>query len=302
MSEIEKINVPEEAFGERLDKFLNQKIKSLSRGKIALMIESSEVLVDGQAKKTSFRLKGGEEITFQIIEKKCLLMPYKRDIPIIYEDEAIIVINKPYGLVVHPPQAGYKKTLVNALLYLGKKLSNIDPDRPGIVHRLDKETSGVMVIAKTDLAHTLLVDQFKERKISKEYRVICWGVCENDEFKVELPLGRDSRNRLQMKISFLNSKPAESRFSVLERFSDSSFLKAKILTGRMHQIRVHLKFLGFTIVGDQKYGKRDNYKEMLLHSFKLGFYHPVSNQFVEFQAPLPERFNSFLKERKPIDV
>jgi 23S rRNA pseudouridine1911/1915/1917 synthase len=200
-------------------------------------------------------------------------------------------------LVVHPPQHGYDKTLVNALLYKKKELYSCQPLRPGIVHRLDKETSGIMVVAKTKTAYESLIRQFKARTIQKEYIAICHGIIEKDSIRVNLPLARDKRNRLKMKVSMLESKEAFTDVTVIKRFKNSTYLSVKILTGRMHQIRVHLKFLGHPLLGDKKYGIKDGYENLFLHAHRLGFVHPVTTQNIKFESPLPEIFSAFLEAR-----
>jgi len=286
--------------GERLDRVLAQNIKSLSRSKLHDLIESGKVLVNGEVKKPSFHLKNGDHIliNFQAPKEESLL--YERQIPIIYEDDDIIVVDKPTGLVVHPPHPGYRETLVNALLYMQKELSTIDSSRRGIVHRLDKETSGVMVLAKNNESHNNLVAQFKERKVKKEYQAICWGQIKKENIRLDLPLKRDEKKRLRMKVSFLGSKRALTEITPLKNFEDSTLLSIKLYTGRMHQIRVHLKFLGYPIVGDKKYGKNDKYEELYLHSHRLGLHHPRHKKFLEFVSPIPERFKKFVETKNQL--
>ncbi len=266
------------------------------------------VWVDGLAKKPSFLLRPGQEIRILIENPKKELPPFNFLVKIIHEDEDILVVDKPKGLVVHPPQAGYDKTMVNALIWMGKDLwagkdlgagSKPAPTlRPGVVHRLDKETSGVMVLAKNEQSFQNLTEQFKQRKVKKEYRAITWGQIKKDKISLNLPLARDKRNRLKMKVSFLQAKEAFSEVEVIQRLAKATYLKVFPRTGRMHQIRVHLKFLGFPIVGDKKYGLRDNYKQLFLHAHRLGFFHPSSVVFSEFISPLPEYFKEFIEEHK----
>ncbi|MCP4652622.1 MAG: RluA family pseudouridine synthase [Candidatus Omnitrophica bacterium] len=292
------IIVPEAFTGMRLDKFLDEQIQSLSRAKITNLIKQKLVLVNANPSKPSFQLKGRQEVSIVIHKQKDELKPYDFKVNIVYEDDLLIVVDKPYGLTVHPPHFGVNDTLVNALIYLKKKLSAISPLRPGIVHRLDKETSGLMVIAKTDSCHAALSAQFKDRKVDKVYRGICWGQFKEDFLTVDLPIARDAKNRLKMRVSFKDSKCAHTDVSVMRRFNDATLLGIKLHTGRMHQIRVHLKFLGYPIVGDTKYGKKkDKYKKLLLHSFMLKFIHPGSGRQLAFTSNLPDRFESFIKER-----
>jgi len=291
--------VSPDSAGERLDKFLQQSLKSISRTRFNSLIKDGHVLVNGKFKKSNYRLKENDSISVEIEEeKKDILKPFKFDVNIIYEDSDILVVDKPSDIVVHPPQESVQNTLVNALLYMKKELSGINMRRPGVVHRLDRETSGCLVLAKNDFSHLNLVEQFRERKIKKEYLAIVWGTANKDKLVADLPLRRDDKNRLKMKVSFHQSKKAYTEFNVRERLSGATYMSINLLTGRMHQIRVHLKFLGFPIVGDKKYGVKDNYNELFLHAHKLGLYHPRTNKFMEFISPIPERFIKFTEEYK----
>ena len=284
--------------GARLDKFLAGRMTLLSRTKIFSLIKQGAVLVNECFKKPSYHLSDGQKVSVVIKEEQTELKPYAFKVRVIYEDNDIIVIDKPLGLIVHPPQKHYYKTLVNALLYLGKKLSTVDPMRPGVVHRLDKETSGVMVLAKNDYSHGSLVSQFKDREVKKKYRAVIWGNVKEDRLTVNAPLSRDKKDRLKMKISLLGAKDAYTEIKVIRRLEDVTYLGLNPLTGRMHQIRVHLKFLGFPIVGDKKYGVKDGQKELLLHAKELCFRHPREGGFLKFSSPIPDRFRSFLKAYK----
>ncbi len=291
--------VGKEHAGQRLDKFLSSQLDSLSRAKIHSLIKEGLVLIDGQVKKASFLLREKQQISITLKEEKNELKPFDFAVKIIYEDSDIIVIDKPPGLVVHPPQEGCHKTLVNALVYLKKELSSsANALRPGVVHRLDKETSGVMVLAKNEHSYNSLVAQFKERRVSKEYRAIVWGKIRKEKMLIDLPLSRDTKNRLKIKVSFLKAKPAHTDLEVLERLEDSTYLSLRPRTGRMHQIRVHLKFLGFPIVGDKKYGIKDDYRELFLHAKELSFTHPRGTKLLKFQSALPDKFSKFIKEHK----
>lgn len=291
---IKQIIVSKQGARLRLDKFLSQQLDGISRTKICALIEEKKVCVDGEIKKPSYCLKENQAITLNLNEdnkNKDTLRPYKFDVKIIYEDEDIIIVDKSGGLVVHPPQQGYYRTLVNALLYQKKELSTINLLRRGVVHRLDKETSGVMVLAKNNAAHLNLIDQFKTRKVKKEYWAVCWGIIAQNHLTVDLPLKRDSSNRLKMKVGFSSkSKPAYTELEVIKRLEEFTFVNLKPVTGRMHQIRVHLKFLGYPILGDKKYGLKDTYEELFLHAHSLSFYHPRQGGLLKFESPLPERF------------
>ena len=285
--------------GQRLDKFLSNQLDSLSRTKIHSLIKEGFVFLDGMVRKASFLIHQNQRISIILKEEKKELKPFDFAVKIIYEDSDIIVIDKPPGLVVHPPQEGHHKTLVNALIYLKKELSSCaNALRPGVVHRLDKETSGVMVLVKNEHSYNSLVAQFKERRVSKEYRAIVWGKIEKEKMLIDLPLTRDTKSRLKMKVSFLKAKQAQTNLEVLAQLEDSTYLSLRPRTGRMHQIRVHLKFLGFPIVGDKKYGIKDDYKELFLHAKELSFTHPRRAKLLKFQSALPDKFSKFIAEHK----
>ena len=288
--------IPEENSNVRLDKFLSENLSDLYRSKISKLIEDGSVKVNGTVKKPSFKLQTGQIIRINIVKQTFVLEPFEKEIDIVYEDQFILVINKPAPLVVHPPHAGCNSTLVNALIYLNKQLSSINPLRPGVVHRLDKETSGLMVLAKDNICHENIVNQFKERTVKKVYAAVVWGQVKKDKLSVNLPLARDKKNRLKMAVNFLGAKEAYTEIEVVKRFKDKTLLSIKPRTGRMHQIRVHLKFLGFPIVGDKKYGIKDNYTELFLHSKELSFKHPIKDNILKFETPFPERFVEILKE------
>lgn len=283
--------------GKRLDIFLREKLKDISRVRIHNLIENKKVSVNEKIRKPSYRLKFKEKISIEIDKINQDLKPFSYPIKIIYEDSDIIVVDKPQGLVVHPLSIHHHKSLVNALIYMGKELSSISQVRKGIVHRLDKDTSGVMVVAKNNYSHLNLIEQFKNRRVKKEYYAVCWGIIKKNKLKIDLPITRDKRNRLKVKVGFFKARDAFTELQVIERLRKSTLLLIKPYTGRMHQIRVHLSFLGYPVVGDKKYGIKDTYS-LLLHSCRLGFYHPKNNEFREFISPLPERFKEFIQKEK----
>ncbi len=288
-----KFLVANQANGMRLDLFLVDELESLSRNKIKNLIEGGHVTVDGKVKKAKTLLKVNEKVEVDLdpaAEKKIAL--YHLEIPIVYEDQDILVVEKPDDLVVHPPSRGYQKTLVNALKGMGKKLSGGGELRPGVVHRLDKETSGLLVLAKRKSAYESLGEQFKKREVQKEYRAIVWGKFKQNSLTVNLPLTRDRKNR-KMKVGMTQSKEAVTKVEVIKRFKDSTLLALKLITGRMHQIRVHLNFLGYPIVGDKKYGKKDGNDRLLLHAHRLEFFHPAHGTFLTFQSSVPQKFLEF---------
>jgi len=284
--------------GKRLDKFLAAHCPALSRQKLHRYIIKGGVRVNGETKKPSFRLGSDNTVELLIGEEKNELKPYCCPIAVIYEDADILVLEKPQGLVVHPARPQQQQSLVNALIALNKPLYASHWLRPGIVHRLDKDTSGVMVVAKNRKSFENLQDQFKARTVDKEYHAICHGIIQKDSLCINLPLARDSRNRLKMKISFLKSKNAVTKLKVLERFAQSTYLCLHIMTGRMHQIRVHLKFLGHPIIGDAVYGIKDKYPQMFLHAYRLCFSHPRRRERIEFISKLPEHFQRYIEEQR----
>ncbi|HHU92304.1 MAG TPA: RluA family pseudouridine synthase [Halanaerobiaceae bacterium] len=287
--------------GERLDKFLSSKYKDLSRSYIQKLIMENMVTVNGRSGKANYKVKRDDLIKVIIPEARTPeIKAVEMELEIIYEDESILVVNKAPGLLVHPVPGQEENTLVNALLAYSDSLSGINGvKRPGIVHRLDKDTSGAIVVAKNDLSHRKLVEEFKERDVLKIYHTIVKGNLPHNEGVIDAPIGRDPRERKKMAVTDRNSKEAISHFKVLDRFENYTYLEVKLETGRTHQIRVHLSYLGYPILGDEKYGRSKKNKlpvqRQLLHAYILGFKHPLSGEWMEFKAPLPEDFKSVLK-------
>lgn len=297
VNEIYKINSKYDDL--RIDKFLAEKHKDFSRSYIQKLIDEGHVKVNNKSIKKSYKLKDGDEIKIYEKENEKLdLEPYKIDLDIIYEDKNIIVINKPAGLLVHPSPHEKKETLVNALLYYTDDLSGIGGViRPGIVHRLDKNTSGAIVVAKDDKSHKNLVKQFKNRNTKKIYKALVKGNFKYKDGKIDAPIGRDPKNRTKMAVTKKNSKRAVTYFEVLKKKDDYAYLRLKLETGRTHQIRVHLAYLGYPIIGDQKYDKKViteindiKIKRHMLHCSNLGFYHPIKEEWMEFEADLASDF------------
>lgn len=280
----------------RLDKFLSCQLTDVSRSKISSLIKKGLVKVNQRSKKGSYLLSSGDEIEIEIPKVNKELRPYRQSVLVIWEDDDLLAIYKPQGLVVHPHGQNKDKTLVNALLYMNKQLSGLDPQRPGVVHRLDKETSGVMVLAKNNLAHKALVEQFKKRQIEKEYYALVWGQPKNDKFEANFSLRRNKKNRLKMEVGLSDSKSAQTNLEVRKKLDGMTLLSVFPRTGRMHQIRVHLRFLGYPIVGDKKYGKKDNYKNLFLHAYRLKIEHPLTGRPLEFKAKLPQYFKKIIDE------
>ncbi len=294
--------VEESYHGQRLDKFLTDKLPDLSRSFLQEIIKSDLVKVDGQNIKPNYRLKTGQEVELCIPPpKKISLEPENIELDIVYQDDDIAVINKPQGMVVHPAPGNYSGTLVNALLYHCDQLSGINGKiRPGIVHRIDKDTSGLLVIAKNDRAHHHLARQIAERTIKRVY----WAIVENniieDEGTIDVPIKRHPIHRKKMAvIPGPSSRRAVTHFRVLERFGEYTLVEARLETGRTHQIRVHMSHIKHPIVGDTVYGSKKqkfNLKGQALHAKILGLVHPTKEEYMEFSAPLPPYFEELLKK------
>ncbi|AGB18851.1 RNA pseudouridine synthase [Thermoanaerobacterium thermosaccharolyticum] len=281
----------------RIDSFLASEL-DYTRSYLKKLILDGLVKVNGLLIKPNYKLKEGDSVDVNIPEAEEIdLRPENIPLDIIYEDDDIIVINKPQGMVVHPAPGNYSGTLVNALLYHCKNLSGINGElRPGIVHRLDKDTSGVMVVAKNDKAHLDLSNQIKERTILKKYIAIVEGVIKDDEGSIEAPIGRDHVERKKMAVTE-DGRYALTLYKVLERYKNNSLIEATIKTGRTHQIRVHMSYIGHPIVGDEVYGykkQRFNLLGQALHSKLLGLVHPSKKIYMEFEAPIPEYFERLI--------
>ncbi|HHX79198.1 MAG TPA: RluA family pseudouridine synthase [Acholeplasmataceae bacterium] len=285
----------------RIDKFLVEMIPEESRTNIQNLIKANNVLVNEETVKANYKLVNGDEIEV-IIPEPVFDTVLPEDIPldVVYEDEDIIVINKQSGLVVHPGAGNRDGTLVNALLFHCKDLSGINGViRAGIVHRIDKDTSGLLVACKNDLAHRNLAKQFEEKKVTRKYHAICIGVIPHNLGKIDAPIARSKANRQMMGI-VEKGKNAVTNFRVIERYNEYTYLELQLETGRTHQIRVHMKYIGFPILGDPVYGPKNIFGNhgQFLHAKTLGFYHPRTNKFIEFEADLPNNFTQFIKEQK----
>nr|WP_300005772.1 RluA family pseudouridine synthase [Tissierella sp.] len=287
---------------ERLDLYLSKEISDLSRSEIKKLIQNGNILVNGSILKPKYLLNAGDQIIIEIPQAQSREI-LAQDIPlnVIYEDLDIAIIDKPQGMVVHPAPGIYSDTLVNALLYRFESLSKIGGEmRPGIVHRLDKDTSGLLIIAKNDLAHISLSQRLKDRDMKREYIALVKGVVTQDEGIIDEPIGRNPRNRKKMAVIYENSKDAITYYKVEERFQKHTLLRMNLETGRTHQIRVHLAYMNHPIVGDPTYAHNDkfNLKGQLLHSIKVGFIHPTSEKYMEFSTDLPKRFSDIIKKIK----
>ena len=295
--------VSEEDKGKRLDIFLQNVIEETSRATIQKYIEENLVKINGkEIKKVGIKLKGNESIEVKILEEEILeIKPENIPLDIVYEDEYIAVINKPSNMTVHPAQNIYSGTLVNALLYHFKSLSNINEDniRPGIVHRLDKDTSGLIIIAKTNEAHEKLVEMFQKKDMKKTYIAICKGNFNKKNGRIENLIGRDPYERKRMAVVEVNGKLAITNYEVIDEIQDFSLLKVNIETGRTHQIRVHMKYLNHPILGDSTYGSSSKIIErQMLHAYMLEFIHPITKEVIKVVGKLPEDFENIIKKLK----
>lgn len=287
--------------GRRLDLLLmelsRQKNLGFSRTFIQKLIREGKITVRGLKVNSHYKVKTDQELKVLIEDKKPVdLQPENIPLDIVYQDRDLAIINKPSGLVVHPAPGNYTHTLVNALLYYFKELSDISPQRPGIVHRLDKDTSGLLVVAKNNPAHLGLTQQFSQHSIKRKYIAIVKGVMEFDEHVIELPIGRHLYKRESMAVAFgKNAKYAKTYYRTLRRGQDFSLLELLPFTGRTHQLRVHLAFLSHPILGDSRYGKNNKFIRLALHARYLGFVHPRTGKFMEFSSDIPKEFTDFIK-------
>ena len=286
----------------RCDVYLAENMPDLSRSFLKKLFESGEILVNGKAVRASYKLKVGDEITLTLPEAKKLDVE-AQDIPldIVYEDSDVLVINKERGMVVHPAAGNEDGTLVNALMHhCGDNLSGINGVlRPGIVHRIDKDTTGLLVVAKNDKAHQSLTDQLSDRSLSRTYFAIVHGNIKEDNLTVDAPIARDTKDRKKMAVARKDGREAVTHITVLERFNKYTLIRCKLETGRTHQIRVHVKSIGHPILGDKTYGlKKEEYSLVgqLLHAGEIGFIHPQTGEMVSFSAPLPEDFSETLEK------
>ncbi len=301
MSQI-SLQADETYMDERLDKFLSAMLPDQSRSYLQKIIKDGNVLVNGEPKKSSYRLEDGDEVTADLPELKSPdIEPENIPLDILYEDDSILMVNKPKGMVVHPSAGHYTGTLVNAVLWHCQgQLSGINGvSRPGIVHRIDKDTTGVLVVCKNDAAHNAVAAQLKEHSITRKYRAIVHGVIKEDEGTVDAPIGRHPTERKKMASGVKNGKRAVTHYRVLERFQGYTYVECQLETGRTHQIRVHMASIHHPLLGDTVYGpaKDSHHLEgQTLHAMVLGLIHPVTGEYLEMEAPLPEYFENLLKK------
>lgn len=296
-----EVIIPKEQNRERLDKILQAHDADWSRTQIQNLMKQEQILVNGEAVKSNYKASEGDVISVTIpAPEEYDIVAEDLNLNIVYEDADVAVVYKPKGMVVHPAPGHLTGTLVNGLMHQMKDLSGINGImRPGIVHRIDKDTSGLLMVAKHDKAHQSLVDQLVAKTVTRKYIALVHGHIAHDKGTVDAPIGRDPKDRQSMNIVD-KGKHAVTHFEVMERFGDYTLVECRLETGRTHQIRVHMKFIGHPLVGDPKYGPKRTLDigGQALHAGVLGFIQPITGEYLEFETPLPEDFNQLLKEMK----
>ncbi|GAE47146.1 ribosomal large subunit pseudouridine synthase D [Mesobacillus boroniphilus JCM 21738] len=291
--------ISEEQAGDRIDKVVSTLDAEWSRSQVQQWIKDGNVLVNGTEIKTNYKCSFNDKLEIIIPEPEMLdVIAEEMDLEIFYEDADVLVVNKPKGMVVHPAPGHMTGTLVNGLMAHCKDLSGINGVlRPGIVHRIDKDTSGLLMVAKNDMAHESLVNQLVAKSVTRKYKALVHGNIQHDHGTIDAPLGRDQKDRQSMTVVD-NGKNAVTHFNVLERFKDFTFVECQLETGRTHQIRVHMKYIGYPLAGDPKYGPKKTLDlgGQALHAGLLGFEHPRTGEYIEFEAPLPEYFVQLLND------
>lgn len=294
--------INEELKGTRLDKALSDYLDGVSRSYLQKLIKEGYVTVNDRPEKASFKLNVQDRVMVTLPDEEPVdILPEDIPLDILYEDPELLVVNKPKGMVVHPSAGHSSGTLVNVLLYhCSGQLSGINGvQRPGIVHRIDKDTTGALVVCKTDLAHQSLAAQLKEHSITRRYRAVVHHNIREDEGTVDAPIGRHPVDRKKMAVNYRNGKRAVTHYRVLERFGDYTYIECRLETGRTHQIRVHMSHIGHPLLGDELYGPAKcpfRLQGQCLHAMVLGFLHPVTGEYLEFTAPLPEYFEQLLRK------
>lgn len=282
----------------RIDKYLITEL-NISRNKIQKLIDNNQILVNNKKVKANYILKENDLINvLDITEEKIDIKPENIPLDIVYEDDYLLVVNKPSGMVVHPAIGNYNNTLVNALMYHCNKLSNVNGKiRPGIVHRIDADTSGLLLVAKNDAVHNDLAKQISEKTVKREYIALVHGIIKEDSATIDAPIGRDPTNRKKLAVTIENSKDAITHLYVLERLKNATLIKCVLETGRTHQIRVHMKYINHPIVNDPTYGlkkqENPNFNQML-HAKTIGFVHPVTKEYLEFTTKEPKEFTEIV--------
>lgn len=288
--------------GIRIDKYLLDKL-DISRNKIQKLINDNNILVNGKSVKASYIVRVDDMIECDFLYKEKIdILPEDIPLDIVYEDDDLLVVNKPSGMVVHPAVGNYSHTLVNALMYHCNNLSQVNGViRPGIVHRIDADTSGLLLVAKNDMAHVDLAKQISEKSVKREYIALVDGVIKEDTATIDAPIGRDVKNRKKMCVTADNSKDAITNIRVIERYKNSTLITCSLLTGRTHQIRVHMNYIGHSVINDPVYGSKklvDPLFGQMLHARKIGFVHPRTHEYMEFSCEPPDKFLDILEMYK----
>lgn len=294
--------VPEKSSGLRIDKFLTESCPDYTRSFLQKLLKSELVEVNGKPVKSSYKTAAGDTVTFEVPEAvEAEITAQEMPLDILYEDEDVILINKPKGMVVHPAAGHYEGTLVNGMMHhCREQLSGINGVmRPGIVHRIDMDTTGVLIVCKNDLAHNSIAEQLKVHSITRKYYAVVFGSLKDDEGTIHAPIGRHPNDRKKMSINSKNGKDAVTHYKVLERFHGYTLVECRLETGRTHQIRVHMASIGHPLLGDQVYGPAKQpfrLQGQTLHAGVLGFLHPRTGEYMEFSAPLPKYFEELLEK------
>lgn len=284
----------------RIDSFLARETE-YSRSKLSKLIKEGKVMVNGKVVSSSFKVKEGDIVWFDAAQDEEIdVTAEEMDLDIVYEDDYLAVINKKSGIVVHPAVGNYSHTLVNGLMHHFNNISKEGTIRPGIVHRLDKDTSGLMVVAKNDLVHDKLSNMIKEKQVERKYLALVWGTIKHEKGTIDAPIGRDLNNRQKYEVTDINSKDSITHFKVLERFKDVTLIECKLDTGRTHQIRVHMEYIGHPVVNDPVYGRRKIINDFgqMLHSKSIRFIHPITEKELFFEVDPPKEFIDILEEFK----
>lgn len=286
----------------RIDQYLSSiEELELTRAKIQKMISCGFILVNDKKIKNSYKVSNNDKVLIKEYHEDTSIKKEKMPLDIVYEDDDVIVVNKKSGVVVHPSIGNTSGTLVNGLMYYGKNLSKVNGEfRPGIVHRIDKDTSGLLLVAKNDRAHAVLAEQLKNKTVNRKYVALVSGVINHDTGTIDAPIGRDKNDRKKMAVTSENSKDAVTHFRVLERYKNATLIECKLETGRTHQIRVHMKYIGHPVINDPVYGHKKNINNFgqLLHAKTIGFIHPTTGEYMEFDSDLPDEFINILNKFK----
>ena len=294
MSDIITLNVSDSDKGARIDKFISDNVEELTRSAVQGLMEKGKILVSGKSVSKNYKLRDGDTVEVEIPEPEPMdALPEDIPLDIVYEDSDLLVVNKPKGMVVHPAHGNHSGTLVNALLHhCGDSLSGINGViRPGIVHRIDKNTSGLLIVAKNDAAHLHLAEQIKVHSFTREYEAVASGYFKETEGTIDAPIGRHKTDRKKMCVTTENSRNAVTHYSVIRQYGGYAHVRLRLETGRTHQIRVHLAYIGHPVLGDDVYGKAyKGIEGQCLHARKIGFIHPTTGEYMEFTSELPDYF------------